>query len=1530
MKQYLLLLKSGDFNKVDNIWTSNAINLYKNNSYTNYSYTRSRYGLNTLGDNTYVGLELTSPSYNEELSTPLSSNAVYVTDIGEIVYDQSTPSLLRFIDTTSKTDILAYRHAFTNLPGLETPTFNIQIYESDFEDGPWLKSTLSSDSNIIFIRDSKPWIKVELEIFAENLDLNNVGLLFYLEIGIHDPVPGVISEHTKNILKRFPTWTDLFSDSEDSATPSLKVPDSVGAKFLTSLTQESLDNFDNELNLYDINNYISSADESMLAWAYVCYDVPVNITKVFGDDVALIQADSLSTLYRSRPTDYIYYYSQINKQIITLREFEVVTINDTNHDQYPLHIPNNFDEFGARVGLPRLLLESNARYKKRILDVSQNVPASNIDGFKRTVRRELDIWKAYGVEPDSNYLGATPDVIEIADMEKSTPWFTPSGKPLQPFLDLIETLNEKYPSNLGYVRWNEGYWDYSGIEGEGISYIPAIYDVDTSSSPDHYQPGVGDYADGKLILEAEEKSTISFSGYSSISGVYEDGTEDIYAPIKMDYSWYLSYLKNVPDFLAGRTDISSGSYVGVGLTYEIETKVHDQYPTPSTFYANLNYLDREDFYVGNRFSENHPSSPEYNLIRIFNDDGYTLSSIQFRDKIYNNLYYNESSSPSVNTINFEDVSSVKIVFSNGGWQYLSQSYDASLATTNYRATFSKATPSIDYYVQPEYLDYLELSSPNLNYTDANIHIGSNIYSTKSELFNTPTIKSYFYLNDNNDLSVDGIQSHSINIDNLINKLIFSSDSTPQYLYINAGKPTGLTYFNGDSVISNTYGGVVINPDDKEPYLVPSSPNIVYGSYDSEGTQLSSGSYFESATIDYSATPDYIQIESATNSFYPIYYTRHSSFSVQTTPSLFSGYIDSLENVYTDDEEVSDTFFNSDDFLQKIYLSKDSFGLDSNMEYTVKDVQFISDTNYIQPFVDDKNSLIQDLNYALRENGEIEFGVRIKKDIEAVVQNNPAIHTGWVYVDNDDHYVYSAPVVEQVTGQFFSLPLSGYPRSGSPIIVSIGNNSYRNIAIEDSATPGQIVFSNTENIYGNISNSLYLAYENVQNVSVKDTYTGITLFDNLSTATNKLDCFSDATPSVYGRSYTVSYDVNDAWYIDKNVYIPEQDSYQSIIYFSSTPSDPELYSVTYESSLNDNSHLIDLQLNSSDTPIDEGYVYLTKSDYNFKTAQVKLSPSNVSNSLDDIMYMTIISYDENDNLKPGQTFHIDGPLITATPDYVTTNDNGVATSIIRFAYEGQDSYESSVVYISGIGSTTPNGDPNSESQGYYDSVPFEISIPDPKIVRLKAAPSSLFISAGSDQTISLLGQMLWRDKPWQKVMRLSWNKSRTLKDLFSATPDYTAYTSSDGSFVIPNVATAQDAATPGYWFARVNVSDPDSVEALLLEDGEISLSEDINVSGDIVYWYESYDTVQYSQELTAPLPNIYTSNRQEYSDIIATPNFVYKHSDGNTIVYNDATPNWTPPRWVPLNRYDQYQMGIFGSTPNYISNRDAIHPDHEEE
>lgn len=1712
MKQYLLLFKSGDFVKTSNaltgnpLWTSNAVNLYSNSQYKNYSYTRSRYGLNLIGDDTYVGTEVTSPSYSQESSTPISSNVVYVTNVGEVVYEPATPDLLRFLDTSSRIDILAYKHTFTNVQGLETPSFNIQIHESDVENGPWLKSSLSFDSNIIFIRNSKPWIKIELEIFSENLDVSDLGLLFYLEIGIHEPTSPVVSTVARNILRRFPTWTKLFDDSLEPATPSLAIPESTGGKFLTALVQENIDDIVSQMDLRDINAFINSADEDMLAWAFVSYDTPTNLQTVVGDDVNVVPVNSLADFHRSKITDHVYYYNAIDKQILMMREYVSLLINGSPYEQYAVNIFNDFDEFGAKTGLQRLYKETNSRYKKRILDVSQNVPAIYADGLKRTLRRELDIWNAYGLDVDSDSTQAFPFIYEISDLEKTTPYFSPSGKPEKIFKDLVEDINSRYPSNIGYVRWGEGNWDYSGLDGKGVSRIPAIYDIGTSPLSEYYQPGIGDFSDGRFILESLEKSTISFDGSMSIAGVHKTGIEYAYTPILVDYSWYVNYLRTVQDYDAGRQKVDTVSYtigdigpgggkifitpstvgnstgkyfetapvatevsitwatgsnqsiavsgadgtaigtgaqntidivaqsgnvaatsaavycseldfggysdwfmpslgelrelhsskniigdfdnftywsssevdaatawtkvffpsehpddgleqsdstkdggpkvrpirsfistetyivenesIGVGLTYEIVMPPHDNYATPSTFYSNLNYSNRDDFYVGNRFSATSSASPEFNYIRIFDQEGNTVPDVVFKDKIYNQIYLNTHASPITNNITFNDASSVRIVFSNGGWNYVSQAYDTSLATTSYWASFTTSSPS--YYTNPVANSQISMATPNRRPQDANIKIGSTNYSTKIESFSTSALRSTFTLNPQNDPSILGTSTKSIYVNDLLDRVILPPSATPQYLYVNVEAPNGLGYFGAEDIESGIIGGRTINPDDNSQYLVPSSPNILWQPFDSLDVSLGAADYFDSATINYAATPHYLLIESATSNYYPIYFDTYESFTAQTTPNLFSGYIDSLDNVYESSENEFNSYFNTDSFLSKIYLDKSSFGLIENDVYIIKDATFNTGQDEIEAYVESRNRLLSDLNSSFSQEIEMSVDIHAKKDRFLIEEQRSALHTGWMYLDENDYYIYANPVTESSTGRFFNINLSNTPRNGAPVLVDVNGQSYRNIVFEDAATPGKLTFQNSEIVNASADQIIYLAYEDILNVSIIDNYTGKQMVEPIVVESNRVKMDTGATPLVYDREYLVSYKANNAWYLDSDVYSLANDEYNSIIYFSATPNVDSVYSITYENSINDNTYPIDLSLSSSANPIDEGYIYVSNQDYPFSHVEAYLSPAYISDSTSDLMYLSLVSYDDQNNLKPGQTFAISGDVISATPSYVTTSDNGLATSVIRYNGDIPAIYSESIINIVGVGLSTPNGGPNSSSEGYALSVPFNVNRNDPFNLSVKAAASDLSVNADGISKLSISGKVYWKNKPFNNQIQLSWNTGRTLKNLFAATPDYVVNTDSNGEFTISNAITANDSSTPGYWFARVNVSNPEAVTSILTSSGEVLSSNDVTISGDVIYWHESYDSIQYSYENDIPLPNIYTINRQEGSQILATPQFAYSHADAEIIYSYNSTPNWSPPKWVPLNRYDQYQMGLMGSTPYYISDYSLLHPDHEEE
>ena len=75
---------------------------------------------------------------------------------------------------------------------------------------------------------------------------------------------------------------------------------------------------------------------------------------------------------------------------------------------------------------------------------------------------------------------------------------------------------------------------------------------------------------------------------------------------------------------------------------------------------------------------------------------------------------------------------------------------------------------------------------------------------------------------------------------------------------------------------------------------------------------------------------------------------------------------------------------------------------------------------------------------------------------------------------------------------------------------------------------------------------------------------------------------------------------------------------------------------------------------------------------------------------------------------------------------------------------------------------------------------------------------------------------------------------------------------------------------------------------------------------------------------------YTSAKEDNSSLVATPSYTYSHYDPDKGNYLSTTPNWTPPRWVPLRRFDQFEMNLIGATPNTITTYANIHPDNVEE
>ena len=92
--------------------------------------------------------------------------------------------------------------------------------------------------------------------------------------------------------------------------------------------------------------------------------------------------------------------------------------------------------------------------------------------------------------------------------------------------------------------------------------------------------------------------------------------------------------------------------------------------------------------------------------------------------------------------------------------------------------------------------------------------------------------------------------------------------------------------------------------------------------------------------------------------------------------------------------------------------------------------------------------------------------------------------------------------------------------------------------------------------------------------------------------------------------------------------------------------------------------------------------------------------------------------------------------------------------------------------------------------------------------------------------------------------------------------------------------------------------------------------------------EKYNNLNYSFARS-----VFSNPNVLYTDIqpmLATPNFTVNYNDGTNAPSYDVAPNWLPPSWFPMDRYDQYQLGLLGSTPNVLSTYDNLMKDYEEE
>jgi len=339
------------------------------------------------------------------------------------------------------------------------------------------------------------------------------------------------SEYTQYMADEFPTWTTL-----------RRQKNSLGQKFLNYFGMQ----FEKAMSdLRDLRRqrFIDTLDEKMMDWVWI-YPIPQisasdELTIYDQEDPSLRkEVPILSTLKEfflnmEQKGVLIDYQSRAMYSIKRYDTILGVVQNIDNRQGFrttpaPHLVWNPFDEFGLLVGVKRLPLEGNARYRERIKDAFRYPANSSELGLTHALGRELDLIKRATWKDDTKNLyikgsGLDPRTIRI-DGQKIEPnmyavdrfgnimiqafregkqhtvsiikdifkhelhnkedeelykmMFGEDGQATDKLVNWVNYINEVAPVMWGKFNWDEGYWDTISKDLTGIGYLPNIWDSD--------------------------------------------------------------------------------------------------------------------------------------------------------------------------------------------------------------------------------------------------------------------------------------------------------------------------------------------------------------------------------------------------------------------------------------------------------------------------------------------------------------------------------------------------------------------------------------------------------------------------------------------------------------------------------------------------------------------------------------------------------------------------------------------------------------------------------------------------------------------------------------------------------------------------------------------------------------------------------------------------------------------------------------------------------------------------------------------
>lgn len=1511
MKAYYLRFTNADFIKSGKTWRTPIYDLYNNSQYKNYSVKRANYGTDLLGDGTYTGLNRISATHSE------------------IGFVESG----RFIDTSGRVDILSWRTNFTtSLPAPINVSFTAYNTD-DVNAGPYYshatpsvisdwtsRGPLTVGVPIYYINANR-YAFFELSFDTEIADMNDVEVELLVSIEIDPPVVNGYFPSTRKLLNKFPEWMDIREyDPTDviGATPA--TPSSIGGKLINAISGEWLSHISGIIQYQQFQNYIDSTDIEQKAWAYISRRVPTQIRQVQGDGVVLACAAGIGEFFESLITSDVYYYNDVTNELFTNKLYDNLFINydasavasSYTYEQEPYHIWNSFDDIGTTVDLFRIesatpggYLEDNDSFRKRILDVYINKPSITLEGFKRGLRREFNLWRYWDATPDSEYFGATPEVLDIEDIENDPLYFDSAGIPTQKFKNLIEELATKYPMTWGYFKYGKAFWDADGIGHQGFETLPRQLDA-TPMSAEYLQSGVGDGNDGYVFKPKAYTGVQTFSTNLKVRG-RQKTTRSEYLPLSFDVKVYGTAAEDLWD-----NPVVTGRFT-IELTV-IDNSASPASPSQTICYANITVTDQSQI----SYYDATPSNGS--LFDWTTLDGFTDISYQFRDK-----YTGEA----VGQIDLSQVSRVDIKAGHFNGNYATPSYDNAATQSTYKAWFPNIPGTI---MGSGGSTSLTINPFNYQTNDGSFFFQSQSTSHPSATPNSWVSDSYLY-----HITLNGVQPN-----------MTASNFTLDLPYILFPPSTSSRSYVVELLTNNGEGtyGVYSDSTAATPIFLPSSYIAVNGN--------------TTWTNDYQKTfatsTTSITFSSATGSAYPFTANVWTLFS-STTPYTVTGAVD--ENGpwrYEQGSRVGNKNF----IVESLELNRDDFGVPNTTNYiitwigveSVSNQNVISwiETNTVEPAVTDPGEI--DVEYTYPDNaieetlntttGKYEFSTlhvyaRLKPGVND--QWNPKVHSGWVHDDTDEYYIYADPAREYATVN--TKVLSGVNRLGAPVLVKAvpANESEASPAFDlrqvafwaESATPS-LGLTNTETVSGNGSIYLYAAYKDIYNITVTDlTIDEVIVPVATSITTNKIQLPS---ASKTDHEYQLTYKANKSFYVDNRYLYATPNSYRSQIVFDKNPTSyPGItkYRIDYETSQYDPATPADIPLNTLHTSIDEGFVYIDHDVHALNQIEVKISPSKIVADGVDFAMLTFRAFDVNGNPKPNQNFRIFTNFGSLNKTSVTSDADGFAFAILQS--EPWDGLIQPTPATPALRAATPGTDNQGLIlvDGAVDArLGFEIQIPTQAKHRIIAVLDSDFIIANGSSATFIFGIVEDSTHTPVPYAVVYWRKARNSYELFntartatSATPgslNNSGYVVADanGRFTIgPFVSST----VSGYWLAAV-------------ESGSASPSMSLNqfeLAGDIVYWYE-YPNITNTIDPITQLPLGPIQDATPYWLIPSNTNansFPATYDEEETQPgYNGIKQVIVPPTWVPMPRYSQYQQGILGTSYG-VTGATPRYPDYKE-